>query len=498
MLSNYLGHSLVAVFLVRVADASFFQDQNSKFPDSTVGRTPALGWNSWNTFKCAGATATNALAVADGFVELGLKDVGYTYVNIDDCWSAKSRTAGQLVPDPDKWPNGIKAVVDKIHEKGLKFGLYGDSGTKTCAGYPGSKGFEFEDAQTLASWGVDYWKYDNCYTPCTSSQASCGGGRPIGNSREWYEPMRNAFLNISRPILFSVCQWGRDNVWTWGANYGNSWRMSSDISPTWDSVAKIARMAGSISQYAGPGGFNDLDMLEIGNGELTVAEQRAHFGIWAIAKSPLILGCDLSKISPKSLAIIKNKGIISINQDPLGKAAGYFIPTGKRPPRSGELYPYWSGLLSDGVVIGLVAANGAETLSVNFTDVPGLGAGAYDWIEYYSGKTGTSTSVSFSLDSHDMAVVKVNTARVITDQTCQHNNDAGRWKSELKPSDRLRELCSSGGGCYRAEKGYMCVTGDLNQCDRAVNSAREWESQHGDWWLWSIVSCGGLRVTITE
>lgn len=190
------------------------------------------------------------MAAANAFVSLGLKDVGYTYVNIDDCWSTKNRNgSGHLVPDPAKWPEGIAAVATRIHALGLKFGLYGDAGTQTCAGYPGSQGNEVRDAQTLASWGVDYWKYDNCNTPSS------------GNSSAWYIKMRDALADSGRPIFFSMCNWGRDDVWTWGKNVGNSWRMSSDITNQWSSVASIAASAVPMAKYAGPGGFNDLDMM---------------------------------------------------------------------------------------------------------------------------------------------------------------------------------------------------------------------------------------------
>jgi alpha-galactosidase len=165
------------------------------------------------------------------------------------------------VPDPAKWPNGIKAVTDQIHGMGLKFGLYGCAGTKTCAGYPGSQGYEVKDAQTLASWGVDYWKHDNCYTPCTTSPVPQTCSSPAGSTQTWYAKMRDALLSVNKPIFFSMCQWGRDNVWTWGADYGNSWRMSTDIWNDWASVVRIGSAAAGMSQYAAPGGFNDLDMM---------------------------------------------------------------------------------------------------------------------------------------------------------------------------------------------------------------------------------------------
>jgi len=305
-----------------------------------------------------------------------------------------SRSNGLLVPDSSKWPNGIASVATQIHGMGLKMGLYGDSGTKTCSGYPGSQGYEATDAKTLAGWGIDLWKYDNCNTPS-------------GNSQTRYTTMRDALQASGRNIYYAMCNWGQDSVWTWGLATGNSWRVSGDVTNTWSSVVSIASSNQGLAQYAGPGGFNDFDMLEIGNGGLTANEERAHFGIWAISKSPLLIGTDLTKISSSSLAILKNADVIAINQDSLGKPASYFQPSGASAPQSGSLYPYWAGPLSDGVVIGLVASNGAATLTVNFANVPNLGSGTYSWKECYSGKTGSGTSVSATLGSHDMAIFHV-------------------------------------------------------------------------------------------
>ncbi|RDL30464.1 Alpha-galactosidase [Venustampulla echinocandica] len=372
-----------------------------------LGKTPALGWNSWNQGGCEAATAVVALNTASAFINLGLRDVGYTYINIDDCWSTTSRnSSGYLVPDPNKFPQGIKALTDQIHSMGLKFGLYGDAGTMTCAGHPGSQGYEVQDAKLLASWGVDYWKHDNCYTPCNAGlQQTCTN--PAGSSQTWYIKMRDALLSSGRPIFYSLCNWGRDNVWTWGADVGNSWRMSIDNWGNWADVVRIASEAAPIASYSAAYGFNDLDMMIIGNGRLTTAEERTHFGIWAISKSPIIMGTDLTKLTTERLNLIKNRALLAINQDSLGKAATTFRPSGAASPVSGQLYPYWAGPLSDGVVVGLVAPDGAQTLSVNFADVPGLGAGTFAWTELYSGHTGSGISVSANLNAHDMAVFKV-------------------------------------------------------------------------------------------
>ncbi|OJD37213.1 alpha-galactosidase [Diplodia corticola] len=362
--------------------------------ENGVGTKPALGWNNYNAGLSA--SAESALAAANAFENLGLKELGYTYINLDDGWSTMARDSdGNLVPDPTKFPNGIRNVSDQIHALGLMFGLYGDSGTATCAGFPGSQGYEEQDAVLLASWAVDYWKYDNCNTPS-------------GDSQPRYETMRDALLATDRDILYSLCQWGVDSVWEWGASVGNSWRVGGDITNNWNSVASIAASNAGITSYSAPGGFNDYDMLEVGNGGLTEAEERAHFGLWAICKSPLLLGTDLTKITNSSLAIIKNADVISVNQDSLGLAASTFTPSGQAAPTSGTLYPYWSGPLSDGFVIGLVAADGAGTLSVSFADVPDLGAGTYSWTELYSGKTGSGDGVSWTFEvEHDMAIFKV-------------------------------------------------------------------------------------------
>ncbi|PMD33325.1 glycoside hydrolase family 27 protein [Hyaloscypha variabilis F] len=403
--------SKIFIALLAIVSAAPFRDsyENGRLEkrlDNGLGKTPALGWNGWNQGQCNAATASTALNTAKAFVSLGLKDLGYLYVNIDDCWASKARdSAGNLVPDPAKWPNGIKAVTDQIHDMGLKMGLYGDAGRETCGGYPGSQGHEVQDGKTLASWGVDYWKYDNCYTGTGFNNAGA-------NTSTYYPTMRDSLLNSGRPIFFSMCQWGRDNVWIWGGSVGNSWRMSDDIQNNWGSVASIAAKAATIAQYAAPGGFNDLDMMQLGNGKLSGNEERAHFGLWAIAKSPIIMGTDMTKLATSTLEIIKNKGILSIHQDPLGKAATTFQPSGAAAPSGSSLYPYWAGPLSDGIVIGLIAVDKAGNYSVNFSDVPGLGNGSFSWAEFYSGKTANGTSASFELGLHDMAVIKVNKSAV--------------------------------------------------------------------------------------
>ncbi|KAL9112610.1 MAG: hypothetical protein Q9227_003181 [Pyrenula ochraceoflavens] len=381
--------TLHGLLLATLSGVILCAPHNAKRLNNGVGKTPAMGWNNYNAQ--ISPTAANAVAAANAFISLGLNKLGYQYINLDDGWSASTRNSSTkaLQPDPAKFPNGMKAVADQIHALGLKIGLYGDAGTATCSGFPGSLGYETQDADTLASWGIDYWKYDNC-------------AAPSGNSEPRYQAMSSALLNSGRTILYSLCNWGADSVWTWGASVGNSWRVGGDISNNWNSIANIAGNNAAIASYAQLGGFNDFDMMEVGNGMLTAAEERAHFGLWAISKSPLILGTDLSKITASSLSVISNKAVIAVNQDSLGKAATTFQPSGQSAPVSGQLYPYWAGPLSDGVVIGLVAVNGAATLSASFADVPGVGSGTYGWTELWSGATGSGTSVSATLANHDM------------------------------------------------------------------------------------------------
>ncbi|KAL2211310.1 glycoside hydrolase [Sarocladium strictum] len=383
----------------------------SKRLDNGLGLTPSMGWSGWNVAQCESASEKYALDTANAFVSLGLKDLGYEYVNIDDCWTVKDRRddTGHLIPDPDKWPRGMKAVADDIHDLGLKFGLYGCAGKLTCASYPGSEGYEQQDAESLAEWTVDFWKYDNCYTPCKDGDNIQVCGSPDPTTKEWYGRMRDAIVGVQGTynILFNMCSWGVENVWEWGEPYGNSWRIDHDNWQDWESVQRIGSRAAKIWDYSAPGGFNDLDMLVVGNDVLTENQEKLHFGLWAIAKSPLILGTDMTTISESTLAIISNKGIIDINQDSLGVAATTFQPPGAPAPVDGEIYTYWAGPLSDGVAVGLTSVGSASTISVNFADVPGLGEGTFEWEEMYSGQTGSGDSASFGLGQDDMAVLKV-------------------------------------------------------------------------------------------
>ncbi len=288
--------------------------------------TPALGWNSWNTFAC-NVDESMIKEMADAMVESGMKAAGYEYINIDDCWHGERDAEGNIQVNQERFPSGMKALADYVHSKGLKLGIYSDAGHTTCAGYPGSRGHEYQDAKTYAEWGIDYLKYDWCDTENIN---------PIGA----YTTMRDALHEAGRPILFSICEWGDNQPWNWAQDIGHSWRISGDIYPCWDcelnwgswsswGVLKILDMRDEVRvrQYAGPGHWNDYDMMEVGNG-MTPAEDRSHFSLWAIVNSPLIAGNDLRTMSDTTRDILTNKEIIALNQDPLGVPGMKYLHAG--------------------------------------------------------------------------------------------------------------------------------------------------------------------------
>ncbi|MFE9810418.1 NPCBM/NEW2 domain-containing protein [Streptomyces sp. NPDC005548] len=272
--------------------------------------TPPMGFNNWNSTHCR-AEFDEAMVegIADLFVEKGLKDAGYQYVNLDDCWALPSRDAnGKLVPDPVRFPGGIKAVADYVHAKGLKLGIYTSAGTKTCdsVGFPGALGHEYSDAQQFADWGVDYLKYDNC-----NNQGV--------DARSRYTTMRDALRATGRQIVYSICEWGENKPWEWATDVGHLWRTTGDISDSWGSMLSILKQNLPLAPYAGPGHWNDPDMLEVGNGGMTDTEYRSHFSMWSVMAAPLLIGSDLRTASAATFDILGNKEVVAVDQDPLGK-----------------------------------------------------------------------------------------------------------------------------------------------------------------------------------
>lgn len=283
-----------------------------KFAD--LARTPPMGWNSWNHFGCD-VDEELIRETADAMVESGMKAAGYEYVNIDDCWHGERDAQGFIQPHPERFPSGMKVLADYVHSKGLKLGIYSDAGWQTCAGRPGSRGYEFQDALTYAEWGVDYLKYDWCNTEALNAEGA-------------YLTMREALHAAGRPMVFSICEWGDNEPWEWAPDIGHLWRTTGDIYPCWDceydhgdwsswGVLRILDMQEGLRRYAGPGHWNDPDMMEVGNG-MSVNEDRAHFSMWAMLAAPLIAGNDLRNMSAETRAILTNEHVIAVDQDPLG------------------------------------------------------------------------------------------------------------------------------------------------------------------------------------
>src|SRR5512138_238992 len=274
--------------------------------------TPPMGWNSWNKFAC-NVSEKLIKDAADAVVSSGMKDAGYRYVVIDDCWQLSRAADGTIVADPERFPSGIKALADYVHAKGLEFGLYSDAGSKTCAGRPGSQGHELQDARIYASWGVDYLKYDWCHSEGLEQ-------------RDAYQKMSQALRASGRPIVFSMCEWGSSKPWLWAQGVGQLWRATGDIQDCWDcgkewggmGVSHIVDLVADLYPYAGPGHWNDPDMLEVGNGGLTLAENRAHFSLWCLMAAPLMAGNDLPAMKPEVREILTNPEAIAVDQDPLG------------------------------------------------------------------------------------------------------------------------------------------------------------------------------------
>lgn len=278
-----------------------------------LAQTPPMGWNSWNKFACE-INEQLIRETADALVSSGMRDAGYVYVNIDDCWQGERDARGFMQPDAKRFPGGMKALADYVHSKGLKFGLYSDAGWKTCGGRPGSRGYEFQDALSYAEWGVDYLKYDWCFTEGLKAEGA-------------YQTMSEALKKAGRPVLFSLCEWGTAKPWLWAGKVGHAWRTTGDIFNCFDciedhgdwkafGVLQIMDMQTGLREHAGPGRWNDADMLEVGNG-MPVNQDRAHFSIWAMLASPLIAGNDVRSMSKETQAILTRREVIAVNQDAL-------------------------------------------------------------------------------------------------------------------------------------------------------------------------------------
>jgi alpha-galactosidase len=325
--------------------------------DNGLARTPPMGWNSWNKFACD-VNEQLIREMADAMVTSGMKDAGYVYLVIDDCWQIDRDAQGNILPDPQRFPSGMKALADYVHSRGLKFGLYSDAGTLTCQKRPGSRGYEFQDARRYAAWGVDYLKYDWCSTGTQNAPAS-------------YSIMRDALLKAGRPIVFSICEWGTSKPWLWAKDVGNLWRTTGDIQDCWDckrdwggmGVVHVLDLQDGLESYAGPGHWNDPDMLEVGNQGMTITEYRAHFSLWCILAAPLMAGNDLRNMTSEVKEILTNREVIAVDQDSLGMQ-------GRRVKRYGDR-EVWAKQLADGgrAVVLFNRGPKSQEISVSWTEI---------------------------------------------------------------------------------------------------------------------------------
>ena len=347
--------SRLAWLLLAMCSSLFFMD-GAHGAEDLLTRTPPMGWNSWNKFGC-NVSEQLIRDAADAMVSSGMQAAGYEYVVIDDCWQVGRASNGNILPDPQRFPSGIKALADYVHGKHLKFGLYSDAGTKTCAGRPGSRGYEFQDARQYAAWGVDYLKFDWCSTDAENAEVA-------------YTTMHNALKASGRPIVFSICEWGKSKPWLWAKDVGNLWRTTGDIFDCWDCKKEwstgwlvILDQQVGLESFAGPGHWNDPDMLEVGNGGMSTTEYRSHFSLWSMLAAPLIAGNDLKNMTPEIKEILTNKEVLAVDQDAMGMQ-------GRRTNKNGEL-EVWAKQLHDGsraVVLFNRGASEAE-ISANWEDL---------------------------------------------------------------------------------------------------------------------------------
>jgi alpha-galactosidase len=369
--------------------------------------TPPMGWNSWNTF--AGDIHESVIRqTADAMVANGMRDAGYTYIVIDDTWASRQRDAqGNLVADPDKFPLGMKALADYAHERGFKLGIYSCAGPRTCADYPGSWGHEFQDARLFASWGIDYLKYDWC-------------NHGTADARDAYTRMRDALHAAGRPVVFSICEWGQNKPWEWAADVGHLWRTTGDIYDSYDGrkgwemgwkrildlQASLVENVGAdgLNKFAGPGRWNDPDMLEVGNHGLTLAESRAHFSFWCMLAAPLMAGNDVRTMTPEIRAILTDPDAIAVNQDKLGKQGFRALA---EPAKNIEI---WVKELSGGdwAVCALNTGTTTADLTIEWDRLWTI-RGPFTVRDLWTKKSAGDTSkpAPFRVDAHDVVLLRL-------------------------------------------------------------------------------------------
>jgi len=395
--------SIAVLALASLTSLSVAAQQSAPPQVAQVAKTPPMGWNSWNYFF-EKVTDKDIRDSADQIVATGMKDAGYVYVNIDDTWEGK-RDANGVLHTNSKFPD-MKALADYVHSKGLKIGIYSGPGPKTCAGYEGSLGHEEQDAQLYASWGIDYLKYDLCsFIPeVMEKQAPSDKAAQMRLMIAAYDKMAKALKATGRPIVFSLCQYGWDAPWEWApALGGNLWRSTGDITPDWDRIYAILSQQDGLARYAGPGHWNDPDMLEVGNGKLSIEENRSHFSMWAMLAAPLLAGNDLRHMKPEIRDILTNADVIAIDQDKLGRQ-------GTRAYSDGEV-EVWTRHLSGGALAVAVLAAGDNRFSTHpfHLDLATLGLhGPQEAKNLWTGKTMTLTDrMPIEIASHDILLVRI-------------------------------------------------------------------------------------------
>jgi len=370
----------------------------SVFPQKfeNLSPIPPMGWNSWNTFQ----TEVNEKLIketADALIKNGMRDAGYNYIVIDDGWEAMDRdSSGNLIPDPNKFPHGMKALGDYLHKKGFKFGIHNCAGYTTCSGFPGGRGHEFQDAKMYVSWGVDYLKYDWC-------------DHGTANAEETYTTMARALYAAGRPIVFSLCEWGDNQPWLWGSKIAQLWRTTGDITDCYDCQDVYALgwkfildQQADLARYADPNNWNDPDMLEVGNKGLSFTESKAHFSLWCMMAAPLMAGNDVRNMSDGVRNILTNKEVIAIDQDILGKQATRFM---QHPGKE-----IWAKELSNDewAVCFFNSGNDEMEMRVNWSYLSFLN-GKYSirdlWLKKNIGTT--DTNMNFNIPSHDVVLVKL-------------------------------------------------------------------------------------------
>jgi len=395
--------------------------------------TPPMGWSSWNHFGCSGLNETAIKQQASAMASNGMNAAGYSYVNLDDCWMATSRDSnGNLVPDPTNFPSGMPALVSYVHNLGLKIGLYEDVGTATCGGRPGSYGHYAQDAATFATWGIDYIKMDWCSNTGLDPQTQ-------------YTQFSQALTAANANVVFSICDWGTKQPWTWAPAVGNSWRTTPDISDHWLSMINNLEATSALASAAGPGAWNDPDMLEVGNGGMTDTEYQTHFTMWAMLAAPLIAGNDLSNMSAASLATLNNSEVIAVDQDVMG-TQGLLLSD------NGSGLQVWSRQVVGGTIVALLNKSAATAaITVNWSDL-GIDPTQSETVRDIWNKAdlGSFTnSFTSAVASHGVTMLKLAISATVPAQTI-YEADAS---ANVVSGGAVIEPCSY-------EWGYSCLDGN--------------------------------------